>query len=84
MVIVQKKEGPQEIVDNNKRQNADSTNSAKKRKFGSRISFNYLSSLLLLILSHNIISYLINIREINFSSSIFPTIIFLYLSIKTN
>ena len=37
MVIAQKKEDPQEIEDYNKRQNAESTNSAKKRKFGSEI-----------------------------------------------
>jgi transposase len=37
MVTAQKNEYPQEIDDYNTRQNAESTNSAKKRKFGSKI-----------------------------------------------
>jgi transposase len=37
MVIAQKNEDPNEIDDYNIRQNAESTNSAKKRKFGSKI-----------------------------------------------
>ena len=37
----QKKEDPQEIDDYNIRQNAESTNSAKKRKFGSKVRCKY-------------------------------------------